>query len=254
MRIAITREVSRSIGRCELSHLDRVPIDVDRLRAQHREYERMLVELGCRVHRIPEAPDLPDAVFVEDAAIIVDEIAIVTRPGAASRRAETPDVAERLARFRMLRFVDEPATIDGGDVLRVGRTLFVGRSARTNDAGIAAMSRLLVPLGYRVRAVPVGHCLHLKSAATRVGRETVLVNPAWVDVRAFESLERLEIDPSEPFAANALLVGTAVVTAKACPRTRALLEDRGYDVRALDVSEIAKAEGALTCCSVIIDA
>src|SRR6266513_1621025 len=165
--IAITRAVSDAIARCELTHLERTPIDLERARAQHAAYERALETAAhCDVVHAAPAPDLPDAVFVEDAAVVVDEVAIITRPGAPSRRAETSGVAEVLARYRELRHIDAPGTLDGGDVVVAGRRVFIGRSSRTNDEAIAQVRTILHPYGYDVRGVDVRGCLHLKSAAT----------------------------------------------------------------------------------------
>lgn len=253
MRIALTRQVSDSIGRCELTHLARTPIDVSRALAQHRLYEEALSDLGCEVRRLQELPDLPDAVFVEDAAIVLDEVAIITRPGASSRRAETSSVAKALSPLRPLRSIDAPGTLDGGDVLRLGRRIWVGITRRTSAEGIENLRRHVAPFGYEVTGVAVRGCLHLKSAATAIGSEALLVNPAWVDPAVFDGLEIVEIDPSEPFAANALLVGEAVIYPEAYPSTERRLRARRIDLRTVDASELAKAEGGVTCCSLIVE-
>ncbi len=252
MRLAITREISPAINHCELTHLSRQPIDLDLARGQHAAYEACLRALGCAVHRLPVAEDLPDSVFVEDCAVVLDEIAVITRPGASSRRAETAAVEHALWPYRPLRCIDPPATIDGGDVLRVGRTLYVGLSARTNAAGIDQLEKLGRRFGYSVEALEVGACLHLKSAVTEVAPRVLLVNRAWLPEKAFQPFERIDVDPSEPFAANALRIGHAVLYPAAFPRTQERLESRGISLRTVDVSELAKAEGAVTCCSLII--
>jgi dimethylargininase len=254
MRIALTRAVSPSITRCELTHLGRVPIDLARAEAQHAAYEEALRALGCLVVQVPGAPDLPDAVFVEDTAIVLDEVAIVTRPGAAARRPETAAVGEVLGQYRPLRHVVEPGTLDGGDVLRAGRTLFVGRSSRSNDAGVAQLREHVSDFGYSVVPVSVSGCLHLKSAVTLVAPDALLVQPAWVARDLFGDATVIEVDPREPFAANALLVGDGVIYPAASPRTRERLEARGVRVVTVDVSELQKAEGAVTCCSVVLEA
>jgi dimethylargininase len=243
--------VSASITSCELTHLERRPIDLERARAQHCRYEEALVELGCQIERLPEEPDLPDAVFVEDAAIVLDELAIITRPGAASRRTETRTVARALKRYRRLATIKPPGTLDGGDVLRVGRTFYVGLSQRSNRSGIEQMRVLLAPFGYTVQGVPVQGCLHLKSAVTRVAEDTLLINRDWIDGKAFPQLDFVDVDPLEPYAANALAIDRAVIYAAAYPRTRERLEARGISVQTVDVSELAKAEGAVTCCSLV---
>ncbi len=251
--IALTREVGDAIGRCELTHIDRALIDVCLAREQHAAYEDALRELGCRVERVPSEPDCPDAVFIEDTAVVLPELAIVTRPGAPSRRAETGAVSDALRSYRRILTIQAPGTLDGGDVLTIGRTLFVGRTARSNAAGIEQVRELLAPIGYTVLGIPVDGCLHLKSAVTQIADNMLLIQPSWVDSAVFDAFERIEVDPSEPYAANGLRVGTQVVYPTAFPRTRARIETRGVEVRAVDVSELAKAEGAVTCCSLVID-
>ncbi len=253
MRIAITREVSPAINSCELTHVERQPIDFERARIQHREYERCLIGLGCRIHQMPADVHLPDSVFVEDTAVVLDEVAVLARPGVESRRRETDAMEQRLQGYRPLCRLHQPATLDGGDVLRVGRTLFVGQSSRTNAAGIAQLQQLVAPWGYSVVPVAVTGCLHLKSAVGEVAPGTVLVNPHWVAADVFGAYERIEVDDHEPPAANALRIGEAVVYPASCPRTRERLEARGIQVRTVDVSELAKAEGAVTCCCLIIE-
>lgn len=251
MFIAITREVSPRIAECELTHLAREPINLERARAQHRQYEQLLVELGCKLIRLPAEPELPDSVFVEDTAIVLDELAVITRPGAESRRAETSSVADVLKRYRKLFYIESPGTLDGGDVLHVGKTLYVGQSKRSNREGIEQLRRILAPFGYSVTAVALHDCLHLKSAVTQVASNTLLINRAWADARAFDSYRLIEVDPSEPFAANSLLIGNTVIYPEAFLKTRKRLEAQDIKVRAVDASELAKAEGGVTCCSLI---
>lgn len=253
MRIAITRPPSRSFDRCELTYLTRVPIDLALAERQHRAYEQALESAGCTIHRLPAEPDLPDAVFVEDAAVVLDEVAIVMRPGAESRRPEVASVAGALAAWRRVARIEPPGTIDGGDVLRAGRRIWVGRSRRTNASGFEQLRDLAAPLGYQVQPVSVRGCLHLKSAVTAIGTEKLLVNPAWIPAGPFEGLARVEVHPDEPHAANALRVGEHVICAAAFPRTLDRLRSDGVEPLVVDVSEIAKAEGALTCCSVIVE-
>ena len=253
MRIAITRPLSPKLGQCELTYLPRVEIDVERARAQHRAYEQTLETLGCRVVPLPAEPDLPDSVFVEDAAIVLDEIAIITRPGAASRRPETASVTEALKDYRELSFIQAPGTLDGGDVLRIGKTLYVGSSSRSNRSGIEQLTSIVSLNGYRVIPVPVGECLHLKSAVTQAGPNTLLINRRWVDPGCFSGMELIDVDAQEPLGANALVVGNQVIYPTSFPRTRERLETRGIRVTSVDVSELEKAEGAVTCCSLIFE-
>ncbi len=253
MKLALTREVSRSITQCELTHVARTPIDLATARAQHHEYEQALESLGVRVVRLPELPDRPDAVFVEDAALVLDEVAVLTRPGAESRRPEVEAMAEALAPYRRAVRIAEPATLDGGDVLRLGRTLYVGLTQRTTAQGIASLRALLAPFGYKVREVQVAGALHLKTAVTQVSDEWILVNPEWVDASHFEGYDVLTVDPGEPFSANAVLVNGGVIHSTAFPRTQAMLRAHGIRVVGVDASELAKAEGGVTCCSLIFD-
>jgi dimethylargininase len=253
MDIAITREVSAGIAACELTHLERQAIDLDRARAQHRAYEQALARAGCRVESLPALDDLPDAVFVEDVAVVLDEIAVVTRPGAESRRPETAQMAPVLANYRRVTFIQAPGTLDGGDVLRLGRRIYVGRSGRSDDGGIEQLRAVVWPYGYTVTGVPVSGCLHLKSAVTEVAPGVVLVNPAWVEAAAFGDVRVMEVDANEPYAANGLLVGSRLIYPTSFPRTQRRLEAAGIDVDAVDVSELQKAEGAVTCCSLVVN-
>ena len=254
MRIALVREVSPAIARCELTHLDRSPIDPARAASQHAEYVAALAEVGCAVTWLAPAPLLPDAVFVEDTAVVLDQLAVLTRPGAESRRAEVDSVAGVLEQFREVHRIRPPGTLDGGDVLLAGRTLFVGETPRTNLAGIAQLREIVAPAGYEVRAVPVHGCLHLKSAVTALDDGTLLINRDWVDAGSFEGFRLIDVDPGEPYAGNALRVGETVIHAEEFPRTRARLIAAGFRVRPVPASELAKAEGGVTCCSLIFRA
>ena len=251
MWIAITRDVSPSLGGCELSFVPRTEIDVARAAAQHESYRDALESLGCRVIALPAQPNLPDAVFVEDVALVFDEVAVMTRPGAESRRAEGASVATVLAAFRPLMSIEAPGTLDGGDVLRIGRNVYVGEAARSNADGIAQLRAMLAQFRYSVRAVPTHDCLHLKSAVTQVAEDTLLVNPAWVDAGMFADYRLIEVDPGEEHAANALRIGNGVLYPSCFPRTQQRLEAAGIAVTTVDVSELQKAEGATTCCSLV---
>ena len=250
---AITREVSPSIQHCQLTHLTRKAIDVEAARLQHRQYQRCLASLGCDVHCLPVEPDLPDAVFVEDTAVVLDELAVITRPGPESRRPETASVARALEPHRELRYIESPGTIDGGDVMQIGRKLFVGLSGRSNASGIEQLRRHVLPLGYTVEGVELKDCLHLKTAVCPVARNTLLINRAWIDTGAFAAMALIDVDPSEPFGANALWVGQAVIYPLAYPATQKRMQDRGIIVETVDASELAKAEGGVTCCSLIFN-
>jgi len=251
MLIAITREVSPAIGNCELTHLKRETIDVGVAQAQHRQYEDCLAALGCEIHRLPVEPDLPDSVFVEDCAVVLDELAIITRPGADSRQPETASIARALEPYRKLCAIQAPGTVDGGDVLRIGKTIYVGLSSRSNQSAIEQMESFSRPYGYTVKGVAVNGCLHLKSAVTQVAKDTLLVNRNWVDADAFGDMRLIEVDAAEPYGGNALLVNETVIYPTSFPRTRQRLAEHGIPLMLVDVSELAKAEGAVTCCSLV---
>lgn len=251
--LALTRSVSSTIARCELTHVAREPIDVDRARAQHRDYEEALERLGCTVQRIGGGDDQPDAVFIEDTAVVLPELAILARPGAVSRRGEVDAIADVLTQLTTLVRIESPGTLDGGDVLVVGRTIFAGLSTRTNDAAIAQVRRHAAPFGYRVLTVQTSGCLHLKSAVTMLNQSTILINRQWVPSTFFRDYQAIDVDAREPGAANVVSVGGRVLAAAAYPRTCNRLERSGFDVLRVDVSELARAEGALTCCSILID-
>jgi dimethylargininase len=251
--VAITREVSPSIGECELTHLAREAIDIGRARAQHRQYEQCLSDLGCTIHQLPAEASMPDSVFVEDTAVVLEELAVIMHPGAETRRAETASVAEVLGRYRRLHYIEPPGTMDGGDVLRVGRMLYVGLTSRSNVAAVEQLQSCVSAHGYKVEGVEVEGCLHLKSAVTQVGASTLLVNRAWVDVKAFEGVDLIDVATDEPMGANALLVGETVVYPQAYTETRRRLEERGIAIEIVNASELAKAEGGVTCCSLIFD-
>jgi dimethylargininase len=248
------RGVPPTLVRCELSFREREPIDLERATAQHAAYAALLRSLGLDVVELPADPAFPDCCFVEDTAVVLDELALLTRPGAVSRRGEVAAIEPALARYRAIETTPPPATLEGGDVLRVGRTLYVGRSARTNQAGIARLAAVAEPLGYRVVPVPVLGCLHLKSAVTALDQERVLLNRAWLDPSPLRGLELVDVAPEEPGAANVLRVAGLVIGHPGFPRTLERVAALGYAVRPLDVSEFLKAEAALTCKSLLLSA
>jgi dimethylargininase len=252
MVIAITREISPRFNECEITHIKRTPIDLDVARTQHHEYVNVLKTLGCTVFELPAETDLPDSVFVEDTAFILPEIAVITRPGAASRKPETESILRALSPYIKLIQVREPATVDGGDVLVLGKNIYIGLSSRSNQTAIDQLNELLREYGYTVTGVKMHDCLHLKSAVTRVAEKTLLINKSWVDTHPFENFDWIEVDPVEPFAANCLPIGESIVFPTSFPKTRAKLENKGYKIVTGDVDELAKAEGAVTCCSLII--
>jgi dimethylargininase len=254
MLTAITRAVSPGIALCELTFLARQPIDLANAEEQHRAYQRLLEKLGARVISLPAEPQLPDSMFVEDPALVLDELAIIFPLGTETRRPEAASIAQALAKFRKLACVELPGQVEGGDILRIGRRLFAGLSSRTNAEGIRQLAFLTSPYRYEVISVSVTGCLHLKSAVTCIGRNTLLANRSWFDTKPLAGFEWIDVAPQEPHAANALALGDTVIFPASFPRTRERLEARGFHVTPIDISELQKAESGLTCSSLLFDA
>lgn len=253
MLTALTRLPGPALARCELTHLTRVPIDVPRALEQHGAYRNALRNLGIAVLELPDDPAYPDGVFVEDTAIVLDEAAILGAPGPTSRRGEVGAIAEALRPFRQLLTLPAGACLEGGDVLRVGRTLFVGQGGRTDAAGLCGLGALAGPLGYRVVPVGVRGCLHFKTGCCALDETTLLVNRQWIDTAPLAGFRLIDVPDEEPWGANVLRVAGVVLVSAAYPRTADRVCDLGHDVRVLDVSEFHKAEAALTCLSLIVE-
>jgi len=250
---AITRAVSPALANCEISFIERRPINLEKARQEHRAYEKLLEKHGARVISLPAEPTLPDSMFVEDPAIVLDEVAVIMPLGTASRRPEAVSLALALAKYRKLEYVALPGLMEGGDILRIGKKIFAGLSSRTNAEGIRQLEALLKPHGYAVIGVPVTGCLHLKSAVTYLGADTLLANRTWFDPAPFTGYQWIDVAPEEPHAANALALGGIVIFPASFPRTRARLEARNFQVAPLDISELQKAESGLTCSSLLFE-
>ncbi|MCW3798866.1 arginine deiminase family protein [Sphingomonas sp. BN140010] len=257
MGVAFTRAVSPNFSNCELTHLGRAPIEPARAARQHQAYEQAIADAGLKVVRLPALDQHPDGVFVEDTAIILGEHAVITRPGAPSRRPEADNTADALSdRFTVHRL--RRGRLDGGDVLRIGDKLYVGQSTRTDCAGIVALANIAGRLGHEVIEVPHDRCLHLKTGATHAGRDSagrdvVLINPDWIDPGVFDDVFLLPTHPNEAFGANALRVGERLIYPSAYPHTAERLRALGFDVDEVDISELEKAEAGLTCMSLIAE-
>jgi dimethylargininase len=251
---ALTRQVGSNFAACELTFLDRQPIDVAKAIEQHRAYEACLTALSVNVTSLPADLSFPDGVFVEDPALVLDEVGIITRPGAESRRGETVSIAQALSNFRELRYIREPATLEGGDVVHVGKTLYAGLSKRTNREGIVQLTELLKPFDYRVVPVEVNGCLHLKSGACWGGGDVILANRNWIDARQFRGFKVIDVPDCEPAAADVLPIGDTLLVPSNFVRTCELLEAEGIRVLPIDVSELQKAEAGVTCMSLVFDA
>lgn len=249
---AIVREVPASIGDCQLTHVPRARIDVSRAREQHADYVRALEQAGCSVTMLEELPAYPDSVFVEDTVLVFPELAVLTRPGATTRRGEVEYMRSVLSPWRLIAEITAPATLDGGDVLTLGKTVWVGRSSRTNALGVTQIRAILSPFDYVVKEAVVQGALHLKTAVTQAGEHQLLIHPGWIDRDYFPDWELIPVDPIEPFSANAVFVGGCVIHSTAFPLTQQRLREHGISPIGVDASELAKAEGGVTCCSVII--
>jgi len=247
---AFTRAVSPRLAECQLTHLKRVPIDPAKAAEQHAAYEVALAGAGFEIVRLPELADDPDAVFVEDTALILGEHAVITRPGAASRADEVHSTASGLNGHFQVHWI-QTGHVDGGDVLRIGKTLYVGRSSRTDTDGIRALADLVAPLGYSVVVAQLRDCLHLKTGATYVGNNVLLYSERSIDPSQFAGVE--PVATIEPDAANCVLAGDRLVLPAGNPLTAARLRERGFDVAEVDVSELQKAEAGVTCMSLIDD-
>jgi dimethylargininase len=252
--VAVTRELTAAIGNCELTFLHRSAIDFAQAQQQHRDYQSALSSLGCEVVVVPAPPGLADSVFIEDTALVLDDIAVMLRPGVASRQPEVAGVAEVLQQYKPLKAIEPPGTIDGGDLLRVGNRIFAGLSTRSNQSGIQQLRDIVSDFGMTVETVETTKCLHLKSAVSEVAPGTLLINTDWISSLAFKDFEMIPVDKEETHAANALRIGKNLIYPSSFPRTMNALVNRGIDVLPVDLTELQKAEGAVTCCSLIFSA
>jgi dimethylargininase len=252
MLLAITHVPSRRMERCRLTYIARSPIDYPRALRQHEVYCQTLRKCGAVVRTLNGNVEMPDCAFVEDTAVVLRELAVLASMGVASRRAETPLIETELARYREVRRIEPPGTLEGGDVLQLGSTLLVGRSPRTNEEGIRALDRVVRGLGYRVIPVPIHGCLHLKSACTALDDQTLLLNPRWLEPRDLAGYRLVEVDETEPWAADVARLGGRLCVSAAYPRTTQKIEGLGFQVETVDLSEFAKAEAGPTCLSILL--
>lgn len=250
MLLAITHLPSPKLQECELTFLESETIDIEKAKEQHKNYCSMLKRCGVKVIVLDENLACPDSVFVEDPIIVFDEVAVLTSMGVESRRAESTSMGKIFSAYRDIERISLPAKIEGGDVLKVGKKIFVGESSRTNVEGIQALAAIIKPFGYVVIPVKVTGCLHLKTGVTALDDQTILINANWVDADAFESFSKVEVPDDEPFGANVLKIGDIVCMNEAFPKTIMLVKSLGYKVDSVNISEFVKAEAGLTCMSV----
>jgi dimethylargininase len=247
---ALVRAPSGRLAEGIVTHVARSAVDVARAREQHAAYTAALAAAGWVIGQVPAAADCPDSVFVEDTVVVCEDLAVLARPGAAARRAEVGGTARVVASLglRTARITD-PGTLDGGDVLQAGTTVYVGRGGRTNAAGIRQLRSLLAPLGRNVVAVPLGNVLHLKSAVTALPDGTFLLLPQLVPAALFPAVRPVE---EESGCHVVPLGGDRVLIAASAPRTAGLIEELGFTPVVADITEFEKLEGCVTCLSVLL--
>lgn len=250
---AITHKVSSRINECELTFLDRAPINPGLAARQHDAYCAVLEKLGVTVERLSENESYPDSCFVEDTAIVAGELAVICNPGVASRRGETALIERELSKYKKTVRISLPATIEGGDVLQMGEKIFAGQSRRTNSQGIDELARILKPYGYSVIPVQTKGSLHLKSACAAIDDETIFVNPEWIDITPLKGFNLVRTPPEEPWSANVLRVGETVCLQAGAPAAAELIRRLARKVEIVDTSELRKAEAGLTCSSIIFE-
>jgi len=250
--IALMHLPSPQMQACERTYVPHEAIDSRRIAQEHAAYCNLLTDCGAVVRQLDVNRDWPDCAFVEDTAVVLDEVAILCSMGAVSRRAEPQGIESVLREYRDVLHIELPAMIEGGDVLRIGDKLFVGQSRRTNAEGIAALATIAGRYGYKVTGVPVRRALHLKTACTAAPDGRLLVNPTWIDTAALCDYELIRIPEEEPWGANVALVETTVLMNAAHVATAELVRSLGFQVRTTDLSEFAKAEGGVTCLSLLI--
>jgi dimethylargininase len=250
--LALTHIPSPIMADCLLTYVERSAIDGARAGRQHSAYCETLRACGAEVRTLDFNRDLPDCAFIEDTAVVLDDVAIITRPGAAVRRAETAAIESELRKYRPVERIAAPATLEGGDVLRVGKTLMVGLSSRTNAAGAGALDAIVRRFGCAVHTVPVRGCLHLKTACTALPDGRLLVHRNWLDVEALGGFDLVEIPSAEPYGANIAALGEHVVAAADYAQTADLIRGLGFDVHTVELDEFAKAEGGVTCLNLLL--
>ncbi len=248
--IAITHVPSLRLEQCELTHLSRTSINIELARAQHANYCAALTSAGCSVQNNDFNREFPDAAFVEDIAVVLDELIILGAMGVQSREPEMAGWKQRLSEFRTLVELPSGAKLEGGDVLRVGRDLLIGISTRTNAIAIEAVTKLVKRLGYLVHAVPVVGCLHLKTACTAIDEDTLLLNPNWIDCERL--LHKKMVIAADSWGANVIRLPDQLLTNSQNTATINQLELLGFSVTPVDLSEFAKAEAGATCLSLLI--
>ena len=250
-RVALVRRPSRRMAEGIVTYGERAPVDAGLAAKQHAAYVGAIAGAGWTIREVPTADALPDSAFVEDTVVVCDELAVLTRPGAAERCAELAGTEETLRVLGLeIARIEEPGTLDGGDILQVGTTLYAGRGGRTNSEGIRQLRRLVAPRGWTVVPVPLHGVLHLKSAVTALPDRTIIAaDESLLDSSPFPTLRSV---PEKAGAHVVLLGGGTLLMAASAPRSAELFDDWGFDVIAVDISEFEKMEGCVTCLSVLV--
>lgn len=252
--IALTHLPSPNMDAAIRTFAEHERIDLDVVRAQHAVYRETLAKAGAEVVVLDVNLEHPDCVFIEDTAIVLDEIAILTPMGAPSRAKEPAGIEAALRRYRDVVRIESPATIEGGDVVVAGKQILVGQTDRTNARGIEELARVTKAHGYDVRAVPVHGCLHLKTACTALPDGALVANTAWLDVEALRTFEIVPVAEGEPHAANVVVVGARGITGTGHPRTAEAIRKHCLGLDVIDLTELAKADGCGTCLSLLFTA
>jgi dimethylargininase len=250
---ALVRRPSLRLAEGELTHLVRTAVDVPVALLQHAAYLALLARHGLASIELPELPDYPDGLFVEDIVVSIDGQLVLTRPGAASRRGEvdSADVTLRALGLASAR-IAAPATLDGGDVLVLDRHVLVGRSTRSNEAAHEQLRALLHGTRRSVVRVDVERALHLKTGVTRLPDGSLIAYADFVDIALLEGLGYRVLRASEPSGSDVLCLGDSVVLPSDAPRTAADLKQHSYKVECIDISELQKLEAGVTCMSVLL--
>jgi len=250
-RIALVRRPAANLAAGQLTHIERTPVDLELAREQWRDYVAALAASGWETREVDPADELPDSVFIEDAVVMFGDVAVVTSPGAESRRGESAGAEAAVRRLGgTVHRLELPGTLDGGDVLKVGNTVYVGRSLRTNAEGVRQLAAIVGPLGYSVVPVPVSRALHLKTAVTALPDGTVIGFPPLVDDEGL--FDRFLAVPEAEGTAVVVLDEQTVLMSSAAPRSADLFRGLGYAVVTVGISEFEKLEGCVTCLSVRI--
>ena len=251
--IALTHQPSPNMQACERTFVPHLPIDFSLVVQQHAAYCQALAGCGALVRTLHLNSALPDCTFIEDTAVVLDEVAILCSMGTPSRQAEPAGIEPVLREYRPVEWILPPAKLEGGDVLRVGRRLLVGHSSRTNATGIAALATIAERYGYHVNSIPVHGSLHLKTACTALPDGRLLVNSAWLDITPLADFDLIPILAAEPWGANICLAGGAVLLPAAHTQTAEIVSRLGFAVQPVEISEFSKAEGGVTCLSLIFE-